>query len=451
MAEFSLVQFKYRKTIPLSVPYLAYGLENANIDFDLKIFDVGRFFEPGTGRVNAFYELLTDTEEVIALGCFSDVLPYAIAALRKIKEEFPEKVIILGGVGPSSTAAEIMEAFDFVDFIIKGCGITPLPLLIQALRENPPQFGHVPRLLYRNEDRKICATEDDHHETTPMLPAYNKMGDMGEYDRFLIKTSTGCPYRCTFCYALPAAGRNVKYRDIGEVIEEIGFVKKMNGEKDFVLRILDEAFVYNRKRVIKFCELLKSENLEVRWVCYGRIDRMDEDLLKIMADAGCVEIYYGVESGSNRILNLIRKGFSTEESIRIVLLSKKYIPGVTTSFIYRFPFETLADFKETVFAIRYLQMKGITTQLHPLVPVRNSRIYSEYSKQLLVTENEPLDYLLSESLTFLPKECIDLVKSNPDVFYDYGHYIPSELDLINELISKNRDAIYTNVHNYWIF
>lgn len=446
----SIVQFKYRRTIPLAVPYLAYGMEKAGIDFDLKIFDVGKFYEPGSGRVDALYHMLTGTRDIVALGCFSDVLPYAISALKKLKKNFPEKTVILGGVGPSSVASEIVETFDFVDFIVRDCGINPLPLLIGSIRENKKQFDHIPRLVYR-DGRNVRETFDDYSYEIPKSPVYDKIDDIEKYDRFLIKTSTGCPYQCTFCYALPAAGRKVRYRDIGEVIGEIGRIREINKENNFILRILDEAFVFNRKRVIEFCRAMKKNNPGVLWVCYGRIDRMDEELLKIMADANCMGIYFGVESGSDRILEKIKKGFTTEDSFKTVLLTKKYIPSVVVSFIYRYPFETRADFKETLFALRYFQIRDVTIQLHPLVPVRNSDIYANYSDQLRFSDKEPCDYMDSNPLDFLPAECVDLIRSNPRVFYDYAHYSPPELDEINETIAKNRDVIYTNYYKYWSF
>ena len=108
------------------------------------------------------------------------------------------------------------------------------------------------------------------------------------------------------------------------------------------------------------------------------MDRIDKELLKIMSGSGCKEIYYGIESGSDEILKKIKKGFTIEEAIKILLLSKKYIQTVTASFIYLFPFETPKDFIATKFFLIYLSSKGIATQLHSLCPVKNSEIYLAY-------------------------------------------------------------------------
>ncbi len=451
MKDFTLVQFRYGGTAPLSVPLLAHGLSKEGIDFGLKVFDTTEFHRRGGGRIEKLHAFIKESDDIIALGCFSDVLPYALAALKKLKRNAPEKTIILGGVGPSSAAEEIVETFDFVDFVIKGCGISPLPALIRESQSDHPVFDDIPDLVYARDGVVVRNDARDRFSSIPKLPRYDRLTRLDSYDRFLIQTSTGCPYRCTFCYALPAAGKKVKHRALNEVIEEIRLLVEINKGRRFLIRILDEAFVFRKERVVSFCELLKKNGLDIQWVCYGRIDRMDEDLLKSMAGAGCKEIFYGVESGSNRILTKIKKGFTIEDAFRIVELTQKFIPGVTASFIYRYPFETLADFKETFLAIRYLQFRNVTTQLHPLAPVVKSEIYRKYSEKLVFSQKEPSDYLCRRSVEFFPAECVELIKNNFRVFYEYGHYNPDDLNEINALIEKNRGALFSNIHRFWLF
>lgn len=444
----TLVQFQYRQTVPLGAAYLVCGLEETGIHFELKLFSVGNFYRRGR-KVELLYSFLSDSKDIIALGCFSDMLPYALTALKKIKQKFPKKILILGGVGPTNVAGEILETFNFIDFIIKGCGVLSLPKLIKKIKAKKNNYNNIPGLCFRNKHTVNNNAENCLSET-PKIPAYHRIKNLKAHNWFLIRTGLGCPYQCTFCYALPAAGRRVVYRDIYEVIEEIKLIKEINNGKEFILRIIDEAFVVDRKRVLEFCSLLRKNKLDISWVCYGRADRMDEELLRNMSMAGCKEVYYGVESGSNRILKKIKKGFTIEEAFKIALLSKKYIPGVTASFIYRYPFETLNDFIDTLTALRYLQFKEINTQLHPLVPVKNSEIYLTYGDSLRFSEKEPCDYLSGQPVGFMPKECIELVKNNFRVFYDYGYYNSDELDKINNLIMGNRKKIFFNyVRSSW--
>lgn len=131
--------------------------------------------------------------------------------------------------------------------------------------------------------------------------------------------------------------------------------------------------------------------------------------------------------------------------MKIILFSKKIIPSVIASFIYRFPFETLMDFKYTLLALSYLQSRRINVQLHPLAPVKNSQIYLEYGNRLKFSLKEYCDYISSctpsitqGAVSSLPHQCIELIKKYPNVFYDYGYYDSEDLPKINRLITKNR-------------
>jgi len=335
MNNLTLIQFQYKKILPTSVVYLAASLEKEKIDFDLKLFDVHNFYKSGSSLDMLFY-FLADSKDIIAIGCFSDMLPYVLVVLQKIKYRWPQKIIILGGIGPSIVTEEILDAFDFIDFIIKGPGSIALPRLIKKISENKKDLGDLPMVYTRNKKTDANIHIYDFASDIPTITSYDFIRDIRLFDKFLIKTSSGCPYQCTFCYARPVVDRKITYRGIDEVMDEIKAIKRQRKGK-FILSIFDEAFVVNRNRVIEFCGHLRKHKLNIKWVCYGRVNCMDKKLLKIMFDAGCREVYYGIESGSNQILQKIKKGFSIEEAIDIALVTKKVIPKVTASFIYRYP------------------------------------------------------------------------------------------------------------------
>jgi len=426
----TLIQFYYGKVFPLAAAYLTHGLEKEKIPFEIKFINAYSHQEI---IADILYLYMRNSADIIAIGCFSDMLPHVLTTAKRIKQLFPEKIIILGGIGPTAVAEDILDGFDGIDFIIKGCGISTLPQLIRKIETKPLVFGGISRLV------------EEEGKTNPKIPAYRRIKDVLSFHTFLLKTSVGCPYQCTFCYALPAVGKKVIYRNLDEVIEEIKLIKEITKGRKVSLNIIDEAFVMDRSRVMAFCGLLRQRRLKVPWVCYGRVNSMDEALLRVMRTAGCVGVYYGIESGSNRVLKKIKKGFTIEEAIRIALLSKKIIPDITASFMYRFPFETTDDFKATISAMRYLKANNIVTQLHPLVPVKSSKIYSTYSNRLKFSPLERCDYIRIKkhahftvgSVSSLPKAYRTLIKDYPDVFYDYRYYENEDLGRINRLISES--------------
>lgn len=432
----TFIQFRYENKMPIGAAYVAFGLEREGIDFDMRLcpVDLPRTPREHLLKLRDLYPFFEGTGDIIAIGCFSDLLPHVLIAARRMKELDQSKIIVLGGVGPSLVAREIMGDFDFVDYVINGCGILSLPKLIRILSSGKRDLTVVPGLTYRKNGNVTSNKAYDFYSEIPKLPAYHLIPNIGNCKRFYVKTTTGCPYKCTFCYASSAAGKHVIKRDIYEVVKEIKFIQRMAKGQMPAVSVIDEAFILDADRVNEFCRLMKRHCKEVAWSSYGRIDRMTEDLLAVMSRSGCKSIYYGIESGSNHILKRIKKGFAIEKACKILQMTRKYFSNVTASFIYRYPFERIEDFKSTSDIIKELMDIGVQLQLHPLVPVKHSEIYQKYHSNLRFSIDERSDYNVGRDLDSMPKECVELIKKHPKVFYDYSHYVPADLAKINAYI-----------------
>lgn len=433
MINLTLVQFAYHPScVPLGALYLAYGLEKATIKFDLKIFPI---FEKAAGSIeDRLYSFLVNTQKIIAIGCWADMLPFVLVTLEKIKLKFPEKIIILGGVGPTRAAEEILNNFKFVDYIIKGCGVHSLPKLIKKVMDGDTALSDIEGLVFRSSGHVTSSYYSGYHLNIPDLPSYQRLENIQSYSFFTIFTSFGCPYQCTFCSIRIIFPKKITYRDINQVIDEIKVIKKIKKSKPFIIDIADEGFIVDRERVVKFCNMLISQRLHIKWYCYGRIDRMDEELLRTMSKSGCSSIFYGVESGSNIILNKIKKGFTVEEAIKILILTRKYIKGVTASFIYLYPFEGMRSFRETVFIAKYLKRKKILVEFRHLIPAKDSDIYFKYKKRLFFEEGQnSLSCLGTNRIT---GKCAKLIKNNPKIFYFYYLYNSPEFNKIQKMAEQ---------------
>ena len=133
------------------------------------------------------------------------------------------------------------------------------------------------------------------------------MGSPGRYSA-VVFASRGCPFTCTFCK--PLTGKEIRTREIESIINEIKYLKERWNVQ--YVRFFDEVFIGSKFRIRALCEAMIEENLNIFWWCQTQVRLIDEDLLKVMKKAGCIEIAYGVESGSDVMLQDMKKGINVD-------------------------------------------------------------------------------------------------------------------------------------------
>ena len=207
------------------------------------------------------------------------------------------------------------------------------------------------------------------------LPAYHRL-DMAAYQGCGVVTSRGCPYRCAFCSVAPIWAHEAVLRGVGGVVAEMQHLFETYGITMFLLQ--DEYFVSDKARMLNFCSALRSTGLPLHWKCFTRINLVDEEMLRAMADAGCVHVRYGVESGSDVILRQVAKGFTAGQSAEVIALSAQIFPEVDAFFIWGFPFETISDFQKSVFQMVLFRSWGVRVLPCLLSFLPQTSIYRDY-------------------------------------------------------------------------
>lgn len=221
--------------------------------------------------------------------------------------------------------------------------------------------------------------------------------DLDEYERtesaFLgsispvdtVVSTRGCPFNCYFCSSRIIWGQKYTFRSVDNVIKEIEHMIKNYGTKGIYFR--EDNFTINKKRVIEFCN--KVERLSIVWMCESRVDTLDEETIKSMADSGCKGIWFGIESTNNTVLKRIRKKFTLAQVEKAIGLCNKY--GITTGggFMIGFPFED-----EESIVNNYLSSKKLDLQVrfyNRVWAIPHSEMYEEIL-------NEGLDYYAFENI-----------------------------------------------------
>ncbi|MFB6089303.1 MAG: radical SAM protein [Candidatus Aenigmatarchaeota archaeon] len=286
----------------------------------------------------------------------------AISLARIIKEK-SKCNIVLGGIHfdehPLSPRDYLKN--NYIDYIIGGQGITPFLNLCYSLKENNWQKYDLNRVFSR---KKISAgNKSINHKQIPPpsfeglpidLYKYNPQeesidicDDINCEDEILMLPymfMKGCPMRCAFCGF--SNDNDVKYKDLNEVVKDLKFLKgKYNANAFFFLNSnINPSYDYAKRFVNK----LIDNKIDILWSSCAYIGNLDKKLIKQMRKAGAVRLIFGVESGSNKMLNLIDKGFNIKKAEDILRQCNKTGIWTEIELISGMPYEKNGDIKKTL-------------------------------------------------------------------------------------------------------
>ena len=155
-------------------------------------------------------------------------------------------------------------------------------------------------------------------------------------------SSRGCPYQCVFC--ANSLNRQVRYRSPQRFVDEVELLHERYGFPG--LNFQNDSFTANTKHVTQICEEILKRDIRIRWYCSLRVNNLSRDLLRLMKEAGCVALGYGVETGSDRLLKLIKKGITTDQIRKAIKITKEVgFNHVSLFLMTSLPGQTLKDIR----------------------------------------------------------------------------------------------------------
>ncbi len=362
--------------------------------------------------------------------CSSYPLTLRIAtALSRLR---PEAYIVLGGPQATATAEETVAAFPAVDAVVCGEGEPVVPALVGALADGG-DLRAVPGLVFRGPGEIVRTT------AAPLLtdldalptPAFDALPHVREYETLPVEAGRGCPFSCTFCSTSRFFRRSFRTKSVRRLVEQIGRLNARYGVADFDL--VQDNLTVNRAWVVEFCESLRATGAGISWSCSARTDCVDDELLDLMRRAGCRGIFFGVESGSERIQKVIGKKLDLDAArARIRHASRRGI-DTAVGLMAGFPEETMEDLARTVrLFVEVLRHDCSEPQLSLLSPLAGTPIHLQHRHRLV------LDGVISDIALPAPEglvEDLDLVAAHPGIFSSY-YAIPTpsiERRLLDEL------------------
>lgn len=295
--------------------------------------------------------------------------------------------IVVGGPHVTNLSERTLNENANIDIVVRGEGEITTFNLINILKEKGNLSG-IKGITYRegnkivfNETREYIKDLDSLPEPDRSDLPINKYSPSIKWLKRMpfatMMTSRGCPNDCVFCASKTVFGRATRFRSPENVLAEIKNLISQFGIKEIMF--YDDTFTLDKNRIDELCDLLIKNMIDITWGCLSRVDRIDENLLIKMKKAGCHLICYGIESGSERMLNIIRKNINLKQVEKAIELTKKVGIDCSASFVFGVPGETKETMQQTInFAVK---INPLFAQFYRVVPLPGTELFNIYLKQ----------------------------------------------------------------------
>ncbi len=339
-------------------------------------------------------------------------------------------------VGGPHTSVALDTIPDFVDYVVQGEGERAILDIING-KENK-------RVVRTERIKDLDSLPFQPWDIFSELPYDYTCPWMDIKPVFTMNTSRGCPFNCAFCSVGSIWGKQYTYFSADRIISEIEYLIKNFGAKGIYFR--EDNFTLNRRRVVEFCEKLIKKNVNIHWACETRVSTLcNEELIKLMSAAGCRAVYLGVESGSQRILDILNKRITVEQIERAIRLCKKYNIRTYCSLITGAPGETYEDYLLTKQLID--KLKPYTYGFNVFVGIPDSKLYK------YVLDNNLYEYIDDIGLVYLPGYDIKAeffygMDSKNFVDYKFKQRTDFDKKLLKELYTNRLKKKITNLTDY---
>jgi magnesium-protoporphyrin IX monomethyl ester (oxidative) cyclase len=310
---------------------------------------------------DVIFKLSEDEKPIIGITAYTRERFHAYKLIKKVRKEIPESLIVVGGRHFSSLSGETLDELPMVDIVVRGEGEITFKEICDSVykdsnyknilgisfRSGTDIIHNPDRPLEPNIDKFRCF--DENHLPDPKkysLAGVRYKVASNEMKFFGVMASRGCPSSCVFC---SLRADKVRRRSVDNIIKEIEEKIRVTGVRN--VNFIDSSFTINKKFVTELCERIIEKRLNIKWICYSRVD-IDIELLKMMKKAGLIGVEVALESGSPRVLKAIKKRISLEQFERFSELAYSLGIRVFAFCMISLPDERLEDADMTISLIK---------------------------------------------------------------------------------------------------
>jgi len=336
---------------PIGLMYVAAALEKAG--FEVQMLD-NYLMKKSMDEIK---QLVTNLNpQIVGITCGSATYARSVETARAIKEALPDCRIVVGG-WHASYVPDSLLANPEIDYVIVGEGERAVTQLASCITSgNEPAASAIPGVACRRQGRNIKNLPKFIENLDEIPYPARHLLPLELYDRTIeylsvkpadvMSISRGCVFNCGFCETKKLWGNIYRAFSPQRIIDEIKDLQSKYSTKG--LYFINDNFTLRKKETIELCDLMIKNKLDLEWVCDTRVDIVNQEVLEIMSKAGCKTIFFGVESGSQEILQRIGRNTTLEQIEKAFSLCRKNGIQTACSFMLGVPDETLADMEKSI-------------------------------------------------------------------------------------------------------
>ncbi len=376
------------RPLPIGLHYIGATLIEAG--HQVEILNLHDF----SGDLKALARLFSKKEfDVLGISIFNGNRFGGLDCAKVAKELYPGVKVVFGGVGATFLWDFFLRHFPFVDFVIRGEGEKTFLELIDNLESyptGPPDdiLSQIKGLSFRARDGGLLATPD-----RDFIKDLDSLPDPSKYFTFQhVLSSRGCPWNCTFCGSPKFWKRRVRFHSPDYFV---GQIKRLYDKGVDFFYVSDDTFTLKKERVIEICKGIVELDLDISWYAISRVNCVDEEILYWMRRAGCVQVSYGVESGSKEIRSYFNKGITDEEIKKAFKLTRRYGMMPRAYFIYGAPGDSKKTIDQSIALIKEIKPLSMVSYILDLYP--GTRLYDDFKRRHKVTDDiwlQPIEDLM---------------------------------------------------------
>ena len=378
----------------LGVAYLAAVLQEHG--YATQIIDAAKYRNYG----DFVRDMRAMAPDVLGVSVLSVHYDKALHAARLARECLPNLVVVFGGAHATVLPEETVRMPE-VDYVAVGEGELSFPRLIMTL-ESQADVGQVQGIVYKRGEQVIRTAEADHIKDLDEVPFPAR--DLLPMERYLhqaptlplpypatsILPSRGCRGNCNYCQPTlrKLFGKGIRYRSPANVVDEMVLLQRKYKVRGIFFA--DDEPTWARDWMLALCDEIQRRGLKVKWICASRVDTIDREMLLAMKAAGCIQVGFGVESGSQAILNYYRKGVKVARIHEAFTLCKEVGIIARMNVMIGAPIDTTATVNETIALIRKVRPDFISVA--PTTPTVGTDLFFDARQRNMLRKESLSEY-----------------------------------------------------------